>query len=423
MKVVILGAGITGITTAYMLAKMGCEVVVVEKNKASGMECSHANGGQLSFSHAEPWSSKSSTLSILKAAIKPNSFVCIKDLKNKEFLKWSLRFVSNSRKKKVEDISTKLLNVGSYSRSILEDIIKQEKIDFCYNGKGILHFYRSKKLLNKAIAQAEFQKKQGCKLEILNAEECIKKEPTLTKLLDDNKLAGGILFKDDASGDPFLFMNALEWICTNRLKVEFVHDCQVKNILTNYKKVTGVNTTKGVFQGDAYVNTLGGYANALLKGININTGIYPIKGYSLSIPADKNFLAPRMALTDSENKIVYSRLGSTFRAAGTIEACNLKLNHNQKNINFLKNTIKSTYSDFGDMTNAKDWFGFRPYRPDCLPMVGKVEKYGNLFINSGHGSLGWTNSFASAKIISDKIFKRTIDSKFSFFEEKINQIL
>jgi D-amino-acid dehydrogenase len=417
MKIVVLGAGITGVTTAYMLAKMGCEVTVLEKNQSSGLECSHANGGQLSFSHAEPWSSKASTFSILKAAIKPNSFVSIKDLKNTEFLKWSLRFISNSRKKHVESIATKLLNIGAYSRTVLEQILKEEKIDFCYSKKGILHFYRNKRLFDKAIKQAKFQEKLGCKINILNSEECVKKEPTLINLQDENKLAGGIFFKDDASGDPFLFINALEWICKNNLNVNFVHNCQVKNLLTNFKKVTGVNTSQGVFQADAYVNTLGGYGNVLLKGIGVNTNIYPLKGYSLSIPTDKMFMAPKMALTDTENKIVYSRLGNTFRAAGTIEACNLSLNNNPKNLNFLRNTIKSTYCDFGDMANAKEWFGFRPYRPDCLPIVGKVEKYGNLFMNSGHGSLGWTNSFASAKIISDKIMQRTVNSKFSFFEK------
>ncbi len=417
MRIIILGSGITGITTAYMLAKMGCEVVVLEKNQASGTGCSYANGGQLSFSHSEPWSSKSSTLSILKAAIKPKSFVSIKDLGNKDFLKWSLSFVSNSRAKQAQDIATKLLNIGAYSRSVLTEILKQEKIDFCYNKKGILHFYRSKKLFENAIKQANFQKKLGCNLQILDSQECVKKEPTLTKLFDQKKLAGGILFKDDASGDPLLFINALEWICKNNLNVEFVYNCQIKNILTNYKKITGVNTSQGVVQGDIYIDALGGYGNILLKGININTDIYPLKGYSLSIPTDKSFLAPKMALTDSENKIVYSRLGSTFRAAGTIEACNLQLNQNPKNINFLKNTIKATYCDFGDLSNAKEWFGFRPYRPNCLPIVGQVKKYGNLFINSGHGSLGWTNSFASAKIISDKILQRTVDPKFSFFEK------
>lgn len=419
MKAIILGSGITGITTAYMLAKMGCAVTVLEKNSASGLECSHANGGQLSFSHAEPWSSRTALTSILKAAIKPNSFVSIKDLKNKEFLKWSLSFLANSKKTKIEDTVTKLLHLGTYSKGILECILKNEKIDFHYNDKGILHFYRNPKLFEKAIIQANFQKKLGCNLQILNPAQSVNVEPTLAGLLEQHKLAGGILFKNDASGDPFLFINHLEEICKNRLGVEFVYNCQIKNILTNHKKITGINTNIGVFQGDVYVNTLGSYGNILLKGINVDTNIYPIKGYSLSIPTNTKFVAPKMALTDPENRIVYSRLGSIFRAAGTIEICNLKLNQNPKNIDFIKNTIRSSFQDFGDLSNAKEWFGFRPYRPNSLPIIGQVKKYGNLFINSGHGSLGWTNSFASAKIVSDKIFSRSVDPKFSFLEDNL----
>lgn len=417
MKAIILGSGITGITTAYILARMGCEVVVLEKNSESGLECSYANGGQLSFSHAEPWFSRPSLTSILKASIIPNSFVSIGDLRNKEFLKWSLDFILNSKKPQIEDTVSKLLNLGNYSRLILEKIIKDEKIDFHYNNKGILHFYRKEKLFKKAIEHAHLQKKMGCNIEILNSVDCIKLEPTLGKLADNKKLAGGILFKNDASGDSFLFIKALEAICKIRFNVQFIYNCQIKNILTNHQKITGINSSLGVFQGDVYISTLGSYGNVLLKGINVPTNIYPIKGYSLSIPANNKFLAPKIALTDPENKIVYSRLGQTFRAAGTIEVCNLKRNHNKNNINFIKHAIRSTYHDYGDINNATEWFGFRPYRSNSLPIVGKVKKYGNLFINSGHGSLGWTNSFASAKIISDKIFSRSVDKKFSFLDE------
>ena len=414
MKVIILGSGIMGVTTAYMLSKMGCEVTILEKNSSSGLGCSYANGGQLSFSHAEPWFSRSSLLSILKNVISPNSFIYIKDLNNKDFLKWMLKFILNCRSKKISEATINLLNLGMYSKFILENILKEEKINFNYSKKGILHFYRSKKSFEKAKKQADFQAKLGCKFDILDAKQCLEIEPTLIKLSDQAKLAGGILFKDDASGNTSLFIQALENICRDNLNVKFIYDCQIHNILTNYKKITGVNSSKGVFQGDVYVNTLGSYGNLLLNGIGVNSNIYPVKGYSLSIPVNKSFLAPKISLTDPENKIVYSRLGSVFRAAGTIEICNLKSNNNIKNINFLQNIIKATYSNFGNIVEAKEWFGFRPYSSNSIPVIGQVPKYGNLYNNSGHGSLGWTNSFASAKIISDKILQRSIDKRFSF---------
>ncbi len=417
MKIIILGAGINGVLSAYFLARSGCEVVVLEKENESAIGCSGANGGQLSFSHCEPWSAKTSLIEFLKAAIKPESFLSISDLTNKEFLRWALEFSKNSKIEKSQIIAEKTLKLGVFSRQVLSEIISKEKIDFCYKSDGILHFYRDDKLFNKAIIQAKSQKTLGCNLEILSAEECVKKEPTLTKIFDERILKGGIFFKDDASGDCQAFTKGLELICKNKLGVKFHYKCEVKNLLTNYKKITGINTNQGVFVGNSYLDCLGTFGNALLQGIKINPKIYPLKGYSLSIPSDELFLAPNLSITDSKNKIVYSKLGSIFRAAGTVEVCNLKNNLNQKNIEFLKNTIRETYSDFGDLKNAKEWFGFRPYRPECLPLVCRVKKYDNLFLNVGHGSLGWTLSFATFRIISNIILQHEVSEEFTFLEE------
>ncbi|MFT5703705.1 MAG: D-amino-acid dehydrogenase [Rickettsiales bacterium] len=417
MKVIVLGSGINGVLSAYFLARAGCEVTVLEKEAQSAAGCSGSNGGQLSFSHCEPWSSKASLMSFLKAAISPNSFLSIPELPNKEFFIWALEFFKNSRPSKSIKIAKKNLKLGNFSKQVLNEILSKEKIDFCYKNEGTLHFYRDEKIFNKAIIEAKTQKSLGSNIEILSAEECVKKEPTLTKILDEKVLRGGIFFKDDASGDCSSFIKGLESICKNKLGVKFHYNCEVKNLLTNGKKITGINTPEGVFVGNAYLDCLGAFGNSLLKGIKIDPKIYPVKGYSLSIPTDELFLAPNMALTDPANKIVYSRLGNVFRAAGTVEICNLKNEFNQKNINFLKNVVRDTYSDFGDLKNAKEWSGFRPYRPECLPLVCKSTKYGNLFLNIGHGSLGWTMSFATSRIISNIILQQDSGEDFSFLEE------
>ncbi|MES2677917.1 MAG: FAD-dependent oxidoreductase [Pseudomonadota bacterium] len=417
MKVVILGSGINGVLSAYFLARAGCEVVVLEKESESAAGCSGANGGQLSFSHCEPWAAKNSLISFLKAAITPNSFLSISDLTNRQFFNWALEFSKNSKAEKSQIIAEKTLKLGAFSRQVLAEILSKEKIDFCYKSGGILHFYRDEKLFNQAIVQAKQQKSLGCNLEILSAQECVKKEPTLTKIFDEQILKGGIFFKDDASGDCLAFIKSLELICKNKLGVKFYYKCEVKNLLTNHKKITGINTTEGVFVGNAYLDCLGAFSNSLLKGIKIDPKIYPLKGYSLSIPTDELFLSPNLALTDPENKVVYSKLGKVFRAAGTVEVCNFKNNFNQKNINFLKDVIRQTYSDYGDLKNAKEWSGFRPYRPECLPLVCRAKKYGNLFLNIGHGSLGWTLSFATCRIISNIILQQDVGDDFGFLEE------
>jgi D-amino-acid dehydrogenase len=417
MKIIILGAGITGVTSAYFLAKAGYEVVVLEKNAASGLGCSFANGGQLSFSHSEPWSSRASLISILKAAFQSDSFFSFTNKTDPQFYRWAMEFIKNSCPKKNQDITAKLLKIGNFSRLNLEKILREEKIDFHYKDQGILHFYRSQKKFNQALKQAKLEQSLGAQLEILSANECIKKEPTLIKLFDEKRLAGGIFYKNDASGDASAFIKALEEICKTKFGVVFEYNARIKNIFTNYEKVTGIHTQKGVFTGDHYVFALGSYGMDLLNGIKIDPKIYPIKGYSLSIPSNQDFLSPNLSLTDPENKIVYSKLGNVFRAAGTLEIAGFNSEPNSKNIEFLKQTIRTTYSDFGDLSHATSWSGFRPYRPNCLPLACRVKKYPNLFINSGHGSLGWTNSFATSKLIADMIIKDSKNSEFSFFEE------
>ena len=220
-------------------------------------------------------------------------------------------------------------------------------------------------------------------------------------------LAGGIFYPDDASGNSFKFASGLAKVCQEKYGVKFVYNCKIKNILTNFKKITGINTNLEVFSGDAYVYALGAIGDDLLKGINVKSKLYPLKGYSLSIKVNEpEFKAPLMALTDPENRVVYSRIGNIFRAAGTVEISGLNEFMNKKNINFIRDNISSTFADAGDMREITQWFGFRPFRPSSLPMICKVKKYPNLFMNTGHGSLGWTLSAGSGKVVSELISKK-----------------
>jgi D-amino-acid dehydrogenase len=421
MKIIILGAGINGVLSAYFLARAGCKVEVIDRAPQSASGCSGGNGGQLSFGHCQPWSARSSFFAFAKSAFwsafRRNSFFSAPDVKNPEFWRFAWQFWQNSAPQSSQNLAMQTLKLGIFSHQVLADILNEENIEFSYKKDGILHFYRDEKLFNQAIFETKKQKSWGLNLEVLNAQQCVQKEPTLVKMHDDGSLKGGVFFKDDASGNCSSFIKALEWLCKNKLGVKFHYNAEVKNLLTNHKKITGVNSSAGVFVGNAYLNCLGAFGNALLQGVGVQTKIYPLKGYSLSIPADKLFLAPQLSLTDPENKIVYSRLGSFFRAAGTVEAASLNKNLNPKNINFLKNTVKSSFSDFGDLNNAKEWLGFRPFRPNSQPLVQAVPKYGNLFLNCGHGSLGWTLSFATSRIISNIILQQKVPADFNFLND------
>lgn len=422
MKVIVLGAGAVGVTSAYFLARAGHQVVVIDKNPQAAMACSQANGGQLSYSHIETWAARNSFFSMLKASLKPSSFLSFSDFTNKKFWKWLINFYKNSSPNKAQENSRRLFRLTSHSKQVLAEILAEEpNIKFNYQNKGILHFYRNIKKFEEAIKEAEFYGSIGFKAQILNPEECVKKEPTLVKLFDEQKLAGGIFYDQDASGDSFLFTNALAKICAEKYGVTFEYNTDIQNIFTNYKKITGINTSNGVFTANKYVYALGATGIKLLNGIGVETGIYPLKGYSLSIAADEEFIAPNLALTDCENKIVYSRLGNIFRAAGTVEICGFKNNMNKGNLEFLKNSVRSSFSDFGNFNQIKEWSGFRPFRANSLPLICEVKKYGNLVLNTGHGSLGWTLSAGSGKILADLV-SDNCDKKFAFLQEEENWI-
>ena len=417
-----MGAGVVGVTTAYFLAKSGHQVVVLEKNSASSLGCSYANGGQLSYSHIEPWAGKSTPKLIAKSFFTPNSFLSIKKFADKNFLKWGLEFLKNCNEEKSLINSKKLCGLGKYSKKTLGELLREESgIKFNYSETGILHFYQNAQAFDKAIKHAEMQQSLGIKLHILNRDECLKKEPTLVKLYDENKLLGGIFYDEDASGDSLLFTKALEKICQEKYGVVFEYNTEIKNIFTNYSKITGIHTNRGVFAADKYVYALGAYGDKLLKGIKIHSKIYPLKGHSLSIEASEEFLAPTIALTDSENKVVYSRIGNVFRAAGAVEINGLRAVKNNSQLGFIRSRIKSSFSDFGNMNKAQEWFGFRPFRPNSIPLIGEVKTYGNLFLNTGHGHLGWTLSCGSAKILTALINGDTF-SEFEFLEEELRSI-
>jgi D-amino-acid dehydrogenase len=272
-------------------------------------------------------------------------------------------------------------------------------------------------LLENEIKKLNYFQEIDRKNLILNPDECLKFEPTLEKIYQQKKLAGGIFFEDDARGDPYKFTTKLQKICEKKFGVVFNFNCEIKNILTNFKKITGINTSKEVYTADAYVSCLGSSSNHLFSGIGLTTKIYPIKGYSLSIECNRTHEGPTLTMTDNENKIVYARNNNIFRVAGTIEIAKKDSAPNNKNLKFLYQNAQKTFSNYGDLKNATEWSGYRPFRPNSLPLIGKFPNLENLFINSGGASLGWTNSLASGHLL-EQIISQKISKNFDFLKEE-----
>lgn len=245
--------------------------------------------------------------------------------------------------------------------------------------------------------------------------ECIEKEPTLIKLVESHKLKGGVFYPDDATGNPNLFSNELSKILKNKYSVEFLFNEKIKNIFTDSKKVTGVHTESGVHRADRYVYCLGSLGLNFLRGVDINLDILPVLGGSISIDVKKSTRAPAMGLTDSENRLVYSRIGNIFRAAGAF-AIKKTPEVSDKINSFIKDKINLSFSSCGEIDNSTFWQNFRPLRPNSTPIISDVKKLPNFFINSGHGHLGWTMSCGSAEIIRRLIDNESVND-YDFLEK------
>ncbi len=400
MKVIVLGAGIIGVTTAYYLNKLGYEVTVIERKNVSAAECSFANGGQLSYSHAEPWASPAALRKIPKWLISAHSPLVFRPSADINMWKWALSFLGRCTDKKKEEATEDTLRLALYSRECFADIMKDTGIEFSYLNHGTVHTFRHEEALAANIAQAEFQKQLGCDYEILHTRaDCEKKEPALK--YSPTKIIGGIFFPLDATGDVNQFsINLTDYLINKGVK--FVYGQTVKEIIKDGDRITGIVTDKSRYDADNFVMSLGASSPVLLRKIGINVPIYPMKGYSLSIAIKDMEKTPLAGITDQYNKIVYSRLGNILRVAGTAEFAGYDDSVNKERLATLKKMVYELFPHAGDVENAKEWSCLRPSTPEGTPILGKTG-YNNFYLNTGHGTLGWTLSAGSANIVADII--------------------
>jgi D-amino-acid dehydrogenase len=398
MKVIVLGAGVVGVTAAYVLASRGHEVEVIDRQPEGGRETSFANGGQLSFSHAEPWANPSVLPKIPKWMFKEDAPLVFKPRADWEMIKWGLRFLRNCTSERAQKNSVSILRLGLYSKKKMEQIRTYSGVKFDNLREGILHLYSTKKDLDAAAVQARFQEKLGCPAEIIDYKRCVELEPALQHA--GRPIVGGI-FQPDA----FIFTKGLADLCAREYKAQFHYNTVIESITTTSDgKIAGVKTNKGIHKADVYIMSMGSYSPIYLKPLGIHVPIYPMKGYSVTFEA--NHFAPKISLTDGQHKIVYSSLGNRLRIAGTAEFAGYNTEIRQERIRPIVKAVRGLFPkcEFGDPVS--EWACLRPSTPDGPPIIGKT-KYSNLFMNTGHGTLGWTQCAGSAAVIADIIENRT----------------
>ncbi len=402
MKIAVLGAGVAGVTTAYVLASRGHDVDVIEQASEAATECSYANGGQLSYTHAEPWANPGVFPKLFKWMFQDDAPLVFRLLPDPHQIKWSLQFLLNCSAKNAHRNCETMLRLGMYSREKMHTIDETTKLDFDYRKEGILHIFTDQKALDAAIAHNRFQMSLGLGGEEveLSREECIAKEPALAS--STKPFIGGMYSAVDESGDVRMFTAGLAKYCAEKLGVTFHYNTRIAWLREKKSKIKHIETSKGKMTADAYIVCLGAYSPKYVRGLGIPIPVYPMKGYSITVPAWES--APTLSITDDEKKIVFSRLGDRIRAAGTAEFAGYNQRIREKRIRPLLTCMKEIFPE-AQTKKAEKWACLRPQTPDGPPLVGPT-KYNNLYLHTGHGTLGWTQSAGTAHILADIIEDR-----------------
>ncbi len=399
MKVIVLGAGIIGVSTAYFLARAGHRVTVLDRQPAPALETSFANGGQISASHAEPWSNPATPWKLL-------SWLGRKDAPLWFRLHWDppmwgffFRFLAACRGATSRANAEKALRLALHSRDVLASVRQATGIAFDAEDRGILHVYRSQRALDRAAVTAERFRALGLETEALNADACVGIEPALGA--SRHTLAGGIYSPADLSGDAHVFTQALAEKAAEA-GAEFRLDTKILRLAHMGDRITGVMTHRGMVTADRYVCALGSHSAPLLAAIGIQIPVYPAKGYSATVPLTAPDRAPVVSITDDDAKIVVSRLGDRLRIAGTAEFNGFDETINETRANAVLAAGERLFPGCMDGANAEFWAGLRPLTPDGVPVIGPT-RLRNLILNTGHGTLGWTMGVGSGQVVADLI--------------------
>jgi D-amino-acid dehydrogenase len=412
MKVLVLGAGVIGTTTAWYLSTQGHEVGVVERQPGAGLETSFANGGQISVSHSEPWANPDAPIKLLKWLRHPDSPLLFRLQMDPKQWEWGLRFFYECMPWRTRATSVQMVKMSAYSREKLRELRASTSIDYDALERGILHYFTDEPSFQDAAHSAPELRKYGLELEMKTPDECVAIEPALASFRD--KLAGAAYTRTDESGDAHKFTVNLAKMA-EAIGVRFIYGRSVEALRAESGRIAGVKVKDGeMLTADAYVVALGSYSPLLTRPIGLDLPIYPTKGYSATVEVLDASKAPRVSITDDAAKIVFSRLGNRLRIAGTAELSGYSTELNMVRCEALTRRAKMVFPGAAMYDQAKFWTGLRPSTPSNVPLVGRT-KYPNLFLNTGHGTLGWTMAAGSGAAIADIISGRKpeVDFKWS----------
>ena len=414
MHIVVLGAGVVGTTTAWYLQKQGHQVTVIDRQNNAGLETSFANGGQVSVSHAEPWANPSAPLKVLKWLFQADAPLLFRPRLDPAQWRWALAFLRECTSARAAYNIRQMVSLGTYSRAQLQALRQDAGIEYDALTKGILHFYTNPQEFDGALKPTRIMQDLGCNRQIIDADRAVELEPALKPIQD--RIAGEPYTSEDESGDARKFTQNLAKKCAEA-GVEFLYGTEVLDFERAWDRILGVQVLKdgvhNTFRADAYVLSLGSYSAPMARKIGLTLDIYPTKGYSITVPVKSEEAAFNVSLTDDEYKLVYSRLGDRMRVAGTAELNGYSRDLNYTRCRAIVRRTAEVMPEAGYWDQAQFWTGLRPATPSNVPYIGKSH-LANLYLNTGHGTLGWTHACGSAAALADIVAGRKPEVDFSF---------
>ena len=403
MRVLVLGAGVIGVTTAYYLARQGYEVVVVDRQLCVADETSFANAGQISPGHASPWAAPGIPLKAIKWLMQRHSPFSVRLTTDPFQYQWMLQMLRNCTAARYAVNKERMVRLSEYSRDGFDALRVDTGIECEGRQQGTTQLFRSQQQVDHAAQDIAVLENMGVPYELLSSNEIARVEPALSAVADT--LVGALHLPNDQTGDCNLFTRNLARMAQD-LGVEFRLGCTVQSISSSGDRITGVSIDGVLETADQYVVALGSYSRVMLAPLGIKIPVYPLKGYSLTIPITEPSMAPQSTIIDEAYKVAITRFDQRIRIAGMAQISGFDLSLNPKRRETLEYVTGMLFPQGGDLTQTEFWTGLRPATPDGTPIVGKTS-YRNLFLNTGHGTLGWTMSCGSASYLADIISKKT----------------
>lgn len=402
MKVLVLGSGVIGVTCAYQLALAGHEVTVVDRQPAAALETSYGNAGEVSPGYSAPWAGPGVPIKAIKWLLMRHRPLVIRPNVDLGLIRWGLAMLRNCTAARYEINKGRMVRLAEYSRDCLKELRAQTGIRYDERTQGTLQLFRTQAQFDGTAADIEILKRYGVAYEVLDRDGCIRNEPALAHVRD--KFVGGLRLPGDETGDCFKFTQNLAALAAQR-GVTFRYGTRIDALKLAGKQIDGVVTDAGTLKADAYLVALGSYSPLLLRRVGIRIPVYPVKGYSITVPITDTGGAPESTVMDETHKVAVTRLGERIRVGGTAELAGYTLKLHEARRETLTHVVSDLFPHGGDVARAEFWCGLRPMTPDGTPVVGAT-RVPNLYLATGHGTLGWTMAAGTGRVMADLISGR-----------------